>query len=163
PSASAPSRIARGTVRRNSSVLRSVMGIIIKPSANPPASVEKCLNGSTTTLYAKIPITMEGTPFNRSATYRTTNPIVLPPNSASPAGASCRIHCAAAPRGHKDQQPRETIQEEGDQEQNQAELNQRTQVQVAGSLREFVGDDRCDRVARREKRSADLRVVADHH
>ena len=58
------------------------MGIIIKPSANPPASVEKCLNGSTTTLYAKIPITMEGTPFNRSATYRTTNPIVLPPNSA---------------------------------------------------------------------------------
>ena len=45
PSAMAPSRKARGTARRNSSVLRRVMGIIIRPSAKPPASVEKCLNG----------------------------------------------------------------------------------------------------------------------
>ena len=39
PSAMAPSRNERGTARKNSSVLRKVMGIIINPSANPPASV----------------------------------------------------------------------------------------------------------------------------
>src|ERR1700676_3118607 len=37
PRAMAPSRSERGTARRNSSVLRSVIGIIISPSANPPA------------------------------------------------------------------------------------------------------------------------------
>ena len=32
-----------GTARRNSSVLRSEIGIIMTPSATPPARVEKCL------------------------------------------------------------------------------------------------------------------------
>jgi hypothetical protein len=36
-----------GTARRNSSVLRTVMGITIIPSATPPASAEKCFTGST--------------------------------------------------------------------------------------------------------------------
>src|SRR5713101_6896921 len=67
PSAIAASRSARGTASKNSSVLRSVIGIIISPSAKPPARVEKCLNGSTTRLYAKIPITIDGTPFSKSA------------------------------------------------------------------------------------------------
>ena len=44
-----------------------VIGIIIRPSAKAPARVEKCLNGSTTRLYANIPITIDGTPFSRSA------------------------------------------------------------------------------------------------
>ena len=48
PRAMEPSRRARGTACKNSSVLRSVIGIIITPSAKAPASVEKCLNGSTT-------------------------------------------------------------------------------------------------------------------
>src|SRR5712692_3899372 len=45
PRAIAPSRNALGTERRNSSVLRRVMGIIIRPRANPPARVEKGLKG----------------------------------------------------------------------------------------------------------------------
>ena len=75
PSAIAASRRARGTASKNSSVLRSVIGIIISPSANPPASVEKCLKGSTAKLNAKIPITIDGTPFNKSAAYRTQTPL----------------------------------------------------------------------------------------
>ncbi len=82
PSAMAPSRSIRGTLFRNSSVLRSVIGIIIMPSAKAPAYAEKCLNGSTTKLYAKMPITMEGTPFNKSAAYLTTDAMPLPLNSA---------------------------------------------------------------------------------
>ena len=41
PKAIAPSRSVTGTERRNSSVERSAVGIIITPSATPPASVEK--------------------------------------------------------------------------------------------------------------------------
>src|SRR5713226_6683347 len=48
PRAMAASRRAFGTARRNSSVLRRVMGIIIRPRANPPARVEKRLKGRTT-------------------------------------------------------------------------------------------------------------------
>src|SRR5215472_17830045 len=40
PRAMEPSRRARGTECRNSSVLRKVIGIIIKPRANAPARVE---------------------------------------------------------------------------------------------------------------------------
>ena len=67
PRAMEASRKALGTARRNSSVLRRVMGIIIRPSANPPDSAEKCLKGKTTRLYAKMPMTMEGTPLSKSA------------------------------------------------------------------------------------------------
>ena len=42
------------------------IGIIMTPSARPPASVEKCFCGSTISVYAKIPITIDGTPFSRS-------------------------------------------------------------------------------------------------
>src|SRR6266576_6358443 len=45
PRAMAASRKGFGTARRNSSVLRRVMGIIIRPRAKPPASVEYCLKG----------------------------------------------------------------------------------------------------------------------
>src|SRR5262245_66514172 len=66
PNASAPSRRAFGTARRNSSVLRTVIGIMSTPKAIPPASVEKCPMGTTTIAYAKIPMTIDGTPFRRS-------------------------------------------------------------------------------------------------
>src|SRR5690349_24842928 len=39
---------------------------IFTPNAAPPASVEKCFIGRTIRAYAKIPITIDGTPFNRS-------------------------------------------------------------------------------------------------
>ena len=47
PSASAPSRIVPGTSRSSSSVVRAMIGIIITPSARPPARALNCLNGST--------------------------------------------------------------------------------------------------------------------
>ena len=49
PSARAPSRIDSGTSSSSSSVVRAMIGIIIMPSANPPASALNCLNGSTAT------------------------------------------------------------------------------------------------------------------
>src|ERR1700734_1762155 len=82
PSAIAPSRKLPGTAFKNSSVLRTVIGIPIIPNATPPASAEKCFTGTTTREYAKIPITIDGTPFSKSVVYRTTNENVLPPNSA---------------------------------------------------------------------------------
>ena len=48
PSASAPSRSACGTSSSSSSVVRAMIGIIMTPSAKPPASVLKCPSGSTT-------------------------------------------------------------------------------------------------------------------
>ena len=49
PSASAPSRIVPGTSSSSSSVVRAMIGIIMTPSASPPASALNCLNGSTAT------------------------------------------------------------------------------------------------------------------
>ena len=48
PSARAPSRRVGGTRFRSSSVVRVMIGTIMKPSATPPASALKCLTGSTT-------------------------------------------------------------------------------------------------------------------
>ena len=47
PSASAPSRIVPGTRSSSSSVVRAMIGIIITPSARPPAMALNCLNGNT--------------------------------------------------------------------------------------------------------------------
>ncbi len=49
PSASAPSRIVPGTSSSSSSVVRAMIGIIMIPSAKPPAMALNCLNGSTAT------------------------------------------------------------------------------------------------------------------
>ena len=72
PSASEPSRSVPGTRFRSSSVVRVMIGIIMKPRARPPASAEKCLTGSTASPYAKMPMTIEGTPFRTSAVNRTS-------------------------------------------------------------------------------------------
>ena len=47
PSASAPSRMVCGTSRSSSSVVLAMIGIIMMPSAMPPAIIVNCLNGST--------------------------------------------------------------------------------------------------------------------
>ncbi len=47
PSASAPSFSDVGTSRSSSSVVRMMSGIIMIPSARPPASAENCRNGNT--------------------------------------------------------------------------------------------------------------------
>ena len=73
PSASAPSRSAFGTRSSSSSVVRAMIGIIMIPSARPPASMLKCLNGSTATPYANTPMTIDGTPFSVSAANRTAD------------------------------------------------------------------------------------------
>jgi len=65
PSASAPSRNAFGTVERNCSVVRIEMGISMMPSATAPARPEKLCSGTTTSAQAKMPITIEGTPFKQ--------------------------------------------------------------------------------------------------
>ena len=70
PSASAPSRKLDGTSSSSSSVVRMMSGIIMMPSATPPASAEKCPNGSTATPKANMPMTIEGTPFSVSAAKR---------------------------------------------------------------------------------------------
>ena len=47
PSASDPSRIDPGTSSSSSSVVRAMIGIIITPSASPPAIALNCFTGST--------------------------------------------------------------------------------------------------------------------
>ena len=59
-----------GTSSSSSSVVRAMIGIIMMPSARPPASALNCLNGSTRTPYAKMPTTIEGTPLSVSAAKR---------------------------------------------------------------------------------------------
>src|SRR5215471_3827035 len=78
PSASAPSRSASGTRSSSSSVVLVMIGIIMTPSAKPPASVLKCRSGSTTTAYANTPMTIDGTPFRVSAANLTADAKRLP-------------------------------------------------------------------------------------
>ena len=73
PRARDPSRRLPGTRFRSSSVVRVMMGIIMNPRASPPASAEKCFTGSTARPYAKMPMTIDGTPFSTSAVKRTSD------------------------------------------------------------------------------------------
>ena len=61
-----------GTSSSNSSVVRAMIGIIITPSAKPPAIALNCLNGSTATPYANRPMTIDGTPLSVSAAKRVS-------------------------------------------------------------------------------------------
>src|SRR5579859_4063159 len=47
-----------------------IKGIIIKPSATPPAYVENPFIGTTTSTYATMPQTIDGTPLSTSAPKR---------------------------------------------------------------------------------------------
>ena len=67
PNAREASRNARGTSCKNCSVLRAEIGMSIRLSAIPPARAEKPCMGTTTMPHTKTPITIEGTPFSRSA------------------------------------------------------------------------------------------------
>ena len=77
PNARAPSRRDRGTSRRNCSVWRVTMGISITLSATEPAYPEFPWNGTTINAHARIPTMIDGTPFSRSATYRTMDANLL--------------------------------------------------------------------------------------
>ena len=57
----------------------------------------------------------------------------------------------------------EDVDQHGHAEQHEADFKQRAQIQIAGGLVEFVGDDAGQRVAGREQRFDDLRRVADDH
>ena len=54
-------------------MVRAMIGIIMTPRAKPPAIAEKRRTGRTETLYAKIPMTIDGTPFSASAAKRTAD------------------------------------------------------------------------------------------
>ena len=70
------------TVRTISSVVRVTSGIIMAPSAAPPASAEKCPNGRTRNCHAKMPMTIDGRPLSTSARNRTRLASFVPPRSA---------------------------------------------------------------------------------
>ena len=46
---------------------------MMMPSAKPPASAEKCPIGKTITVYAKMPMTMDGTPMRASTRKRMSS------------------------------------------------------------------------------------------
>ena len=73
PSASPASRRSPGIRRTTSSVVRARIGIMMIPSAKPPASAEKCPIGKTITVYAKMPMTMDGTPMRASTRKRMSS------------------------------------------------------------------------------------------
>ena len=81
PNASAPSRKLCGTSLIISSVVRATIGTIIKASAMPPARAEKCFAGTTTMVYTKTPVTIEGIPVKVSTRNRTKLPKRPVPNS----------------------------------------------------------------------------------
>ena len=55
-----------------------MMGIIITPSAKPPASALNCLNGRAATPYANTPMTIDGTPLSVSAAKRVADASRVP-------------------------------------------------------------------------------------
>ena len=63
-------------------MVRATIGTRMHASATPPARALKRPVGRTTSVQAKMPMTMEGIPFSVSATKRTSQPTVPPPNSA---------------------------------------------------------------------------------
>ncbi len=82
PSASDASRSDPGTSLTSSSVARARVGIMMIASATAPARPEKCPIGTTTSAYATMPTTIDGTPESTSAMKRTVLPTVPSPFSA---------------------------------------------------------------------------------
>src|ERR1017187_8635360 len=90
---------------------------------------------------------------------RRTKPTCCGVDCADISGTHPRSPAGDAPH----QQPGQCVDDEGHDKQRQPDLDQRAQVQIAGGLGEFVGDDTGHGVARREQRLRDLGTVADHH
>ena len=82
PSASAPSRIERGTLRMASSEVRKIIGSISIANATDADNAEKCRNGATSNVYANNPIAMLGIPDNTSERKRTASGNQPRPNNA---------------------------------------------------------------------------------
>src|ERR1051325_9437180 len=83
--------------------------------------------------------------------------LMLSPKTLSPR------HAASAARDAPDEKARGAVDDEGHEEEHEAQLDERAQVQVARRLRELVGDDGGDGVARLEERGGDDGPVAYHH
>ena len=73
PRARPASRSEAGTSRTISSVVRTTIGSMMTASATPPATAENRRMGRTTSVYAKIPMTIDGTPLSTSARKRTAH------------------------------------------------------------------------------------------
>src|SRR5579864_1842622 len=61
------------------------------------------------------------------------------------------------------QQLRQTVDDQSHEEENEPDLDQGAQVEVAGGLAEFVGDDAGQRVTGSEERLSNLGAIADDH
>src|SRR5439155_19521481 len=78
-------------------------------------------------------------------------------------GGCTAFFSGALSLGEQDQKPGDSVDENGQEKQNQSQLDQSLNVQVTGRLRKLVGNDGGDRIARGEQRTADLRIITDHH
>src|SRR5271165_824429 len=61
------------------------------------------------------------------------------------------------------QQTGQRIDDQGHEEERKSDFDQRTQVEVASSFAEFVGDDAGHGIAGGEERFGDFRPIADDH
>src|SRR2546429_5808193 len=71
------------------------------------------------------------------------DPVATAPGSDTSCSCSCR-----PPRHAPNHQPRHRIHYEGNEEKNQTKFDQGTQINICRRFREFVRDDRCQRVRR---------------
>src|ERR1019366_7122066 len=90
---------------------------------------------------------------------RRTRPTCCGVDGADELGTHPRSPAGDAPH----QQPGQGVYDERHDKQRQPDLHQRAQIQIAGGLGEFVGNDAGHGVARREQRLGDLGTIADHH
>src|SRR5215831_14313256 len=71
--------------------------------------------------------------------------------------------CAGLPGRRQYQKPREPVDHDGEGEQYQSELDERLQIQLAGSFRKFISDHCGDGIARSQKRRLNSWRIADDH
>ncbi len=71
--------------------------------------------------------------------------------------------CRRAARDRPDHEAGDCIDDDSNEKERETDLDESAEVEIAGCLREFVGDDACQRMPRCEEAPADLGVIADDH